>query len=188
LKRGAHLNSNKEHENERAQLNGDKEHGKEGAQSDTEVAHYNLRRRKIFYVHKYANMQCTQVGKVNPKKPSQQLSVNLHIHMLTTGFLFSQLTAKAGIKAFEDKAINAIIQEYKQLDKKNAFKPQSKESLSIEGQKQALHSITLVKEKRRVRIKGRIVADGRPLRGLYPTQRINVAHSIHRGTNDNNSN
>ena len=58
------------------------------------------------------------------------------------------MTAKAGIKAFGDKAIDAIIQEFKQLDDKNAIKPRSKESLSVDERKRALRSITLIKEKR----------------------------------------
>lgn len=144
----AHTNSDKEHENEGAQLNSNKEHENKGAQPDTEVARYSLCGIKIFYMHKHTNMQFTHIGKIYPKKPSQQVGVDVHNHILATGFLFNQMNAKTGIKALGNKAIDATMQEYKQLDKKIAFKPQSKESLSIEEQKQALRSITLVKEKR----------------------------------------
>jgi hypothetical protein len=166
---GAHLQESEEHEDEGAHLQGsDDEHEKEGAPTGT--VRYNLRGKKINYAHKYANMQFTQVGEITPKKPAQQTGVDLHNHLVTTGFLFNQMTAKAGIKAFGDKAIEAIVQEFKQLDDKNAFKPRSKESLSVDERKRALRSITLVKEKRCGRIKGRTVADGRPQRDYIPQE------------------
>ena len=74
------------------------------------------------------------------------------------------MTAKKGVKEFGDRAIQAIIKEYDQLDKKNAFKPRLAKSLTPEERARALRSITLIKEKRSGVIKGRTVADGRPQR------------------------
>eukprot|EP00980_Cylindrotheca_fusiformis_P023703 scaffold10817_cov108-Cylindrotheca_fusiformis.AAC.1 len=77
----------------------------------------------------------------------------------------AQMTAKKGIAEFGDRAIEAIIKEYDQLDKKKAFLPRSYESLKPQERHDALRSsITLVSEKRSGRIKGRTVADGRPQR------------------------
>jgi hypothetical protein len=80
------------------------------------------------------------------------------------------MSAKAGIKSFGDKAVNAIVQEFKQLDEKMAFQPIDKDSISIDERKKALRSITLIKEKRCGRIKGRTVADGRPQRDYIPQE------------------
>eukprot|EP00980_Cylindrotheca_fusiformis_P014012 scaffold3660_cov147-Cylindrotheca_fusiformis.AAC.1 len=81
-----------------------------------------------------------------------------------THILMAQMTAKKGIAEFGDRAIEAIIKEYDQLDKKKAFLPRSYESLKPQERHDALRSITLVSEKRSGRIKGRTVADGRPQR------------------------
>ena len=80
------------------------------------------------------------------------------------------MSAKAGIKTFGDKAVDAIVQEFKQLDEKMAFQPIDKDSISMDERKKALRSITLVKEKRCGRIKGRTVADGRPQRDYIPQE------------------
>eukprot|EP00980_Cylindrotheca_fusiformis_P001186 scaffold327_cov76-Cylindrotheca_fusiformis.AAC.1 len=81
-----------------------------------------------------------------------------------THILMAQMTAKKGIAEFGDRAIEAIIKEYDQLDKKKAFLPRSYESLKPQERHDALRSITLVSEKRSGKIKGRTVADGRPQR------------------------
>jgi hypothetical protein len=81
-----------------------------------------------------------------------------------TDILMTQMTAKKGIKEYGDRAISAIVKEYDQLDKKNAFEPRFATSLTTEERMRALRSITLIKEKRSGIIKGRTIADGRPQR------------------------
>jgi hypothetical protein len=81
-----------------------------------------------------------------------------------THVLMNQMTAKKGVKEFGDRAVQAIMKEYDQLDKKNAFKPRLVQSMTKEERTRALRSITLIKEKRSGIIKGRTVADGRPQR------------------------
>eukprot|EP00980_Cylindrotheca_fusiformis_P027179 scaffold19280_cov154-Cylindrotheca_fusiformis.AAC.1 len=81
-----------------------------------------------------------------------------------TNILLAQMSAKKGIKEFGDRAVEAIIKEFDQLDKKKAFKPRKFQSLSVKERRDALRSITLVSEKRSGRIKGRTVANGRPQR------------------------
>lgn len=71
------------------------------------------------------------------------------------------MSAKAGVKRYSDKAVDAILQECKQLDEKKAFKPRNMNTLTNLERKHGLRSITFVKEKRCGRIKGRTVADGR---------------------------
>jgi hypothetical protein len=89
----------------------------------------------------------------------RRLTVNAITHILLT-----QMTANKGVKEYGDRAVSAIIKEYDQLDKKNAFQPRYFKSMTSEERARALRSITLIKEKRSGVIKGRTVADGRPQR------------------------
>lgn len=75
-----------------------------------------------------------------------------------------QMSAKQGVKHFGDRAIEALIQEFSQLDDKGTFDPMSFKDLTYQQRKDALRAIALIKEKRDLRIKGRTVADGRPQR------------------------
>jgi hypothetical protein len=54
------------------------------------------------------------------------------------------------------------VQECKQLDEKRAYKPRLFSTLTTLERKRALRAITLIKEKRCGRIKGRTVANGKP--------------------------
>eukprot|EP00980_Cylindrotheca_fusiformis_P003694 scaffold819_cov157-Cylindrotheca_fusiformis.AAC.1 len=65
-----------------------------------------------------------------------------------TNILLAQMSAKKGIKEFGDQAVEAIIKEFDQLDKKKAFKPWKFQSLSVKERRDALRSIMLVSETR----------------------------------------
>ena len=73
-----------------------------------------------------------------------------------------QVNIKEGIKRYGDKAIEAVFKEYVQLDKKGTFEPEEPSTILTDSQKrEALNLITIVKEKRCGKIKGRACADGR---------------------------
>eukprot|EP00980_Cylindrotheca_fusiformis_P021810 scaffold8645_cov187-Cylindrotheca_fusiformis.AAC.1 len=55
-----------------------------------------------------------------------------------TNILLAQMSAKKGIKEFGDRAVEAIIKEFDQLDKKKAFKPRKFKSLSVKERRDAL--------------------------------------------------
>ena len=66
---------------------------------------------------------------------------------------FSQMTAKAGIKRFRDRAIVAMLQEFKQLNKgavpnKPVIQPVSPKEITQEEKDLALSVVMLIKEKR----------------------------------------
>jgi hypothetical protein len=84
-----------------------------------------------------------------------------------TGFIFTQMSAKAGIKKHGKVAIDALYQEFLQLHDLGVFEGQDASKLSKEQRRAALRAISVIKEKRCGRIKGRTVADGRPQRSLY---------------------
>ena len=83
------------------------------------------------------------------------------------GFIFTQMSARAGIKKHGQPARDALTTEFAQLDYKGAYDPIQATDLTDTQQAKALRIINLIKEKRDGRLKGRSVADGRPQRELY---------------------
>ena len=73
----------------------------------------------------------------------------------------TQMSAKKGIKIFGERALNAIITEYEQLENLSVFTPLNPNYMNKEDRKNALYAIDLIKEKRTGKLKGRTVADGR---------------------------
>ena len=76
----------------------------------------------------------------------------------------AQLNVKQGIDKHGQKAIEAILTEYSQLDDRDVFDPQDVSKLNSEQRRGALNLLTMVQEKRSGKIKGRAVADGRKQR------------------------
>ena len=66
-----------------------------------------------------------------------------------------------GIKRYGKKAIEATLKEFLQLNDKRIFVPRDAKKLNCSEKKAALTLITMIKEKRDGRIKGRACADGR---------------------------
>jgi len=70
---------------------------------------------------------------------------------MASKFTFNQMGAKAGVKMYGDRAIDAIVSEGRQLDDERAFKPRAavEQHLTELERKRALRSITpLGKEKK----------------------------------------
>ena len=89
------------------------------------------------------------------------------IHSLMANFIFTQMSAKAGIKKHGQRAIDALLKELTQLDNQDTFDPQDASKLTPQQKKAALRSVNVIKEKRCGKLKGRSCADGRPQRTLY---------------------
>jgi hypothetical protein len=111
-------------------------------------------------------------GDMKPRAPDSDITSDLHNHVLASDFTFNQMGAKAGVKMYGDRAVDAIVSEYKQLDDKRAFKPRAVQELTRMERERALRSITPVKEKRCGKIKGRTVADGRGQRDYIPRDEV----------------
>ena len=71
---------------------------------------------------------------------------------------------KQGIELHGEKAIKAMLSEYTQLDDNTIFEALDASKLTKEMKNAALNLLTLIKEKRDGRIKGRACADGRKQR------------------------
>jgi Reverse transcriptase (RNA-dependent DNA polymerase) len=117
-----------------------------------------LRGNKIDYAYKFA---FTQLSDIKVKGPTSNIATNLRNHVAATGFCFNQMGMKPGVKKYGQKAIEAVMGECTQLDKKGVFKPVDMKTLTPQQLKRVLRAITLVTEKRSGKIKGRTVVDGR---------------------------
>ena len=83
------------------------------------------------------------------------------------GHIMTQMTATAGIKKHGQRAVDALLKEFCQLDDKSVFAAVDATKLSHKQKSEALRAINLIKEKRDGALKGRSCADGRPQRALY---------------------
>ena len=70
------------------------------------------------------------------------------------------MSAKRGIKQFGQKAVNALADEWKQLDTLSVFKGRKYSTLTAAERKAALRTVQLIKEKKDGRIKGRACFNG----------------------------
>lgn len=82
--------------------------------------------------------------------------------------VFTQMSAKKGIKKHGEAAIQVILKEFKQLHDLSVFIPRHKDELNQEQLDLCLRLITMIKEKRNGNLKGRACADGRTQRGYIP--------------------
>ena len=74
--------------------------------------------------------------------------------------MFTQISAKQGIKQFKEKAVTDIVNDYKELHGMNIFGSVCLEDPTLKQKWDLLCEITMIKEKRSVNIKGRACADG----------------------------
>ena len=74
---------------------------------------------------------------------------------------YAQVPVNKGVKMHGDKALDALLSEYGQIPNHVTFIPQMVSDLSVEQRKEALHLITMIKEKRCGKIKARACVDGR---------------------------
>ena len=68
---------------------------------------------------------------------------------------------------FGSAAVEALVQEYQQLDDLDVFEPMKANTLTREQKLQSLNVIDLIKQKMYGKIKGRSVVDGKKQRDLY---------------------
>jgi len=107
--------------------------------------------------HEYVKRICNTMISVSR---GEQYNAGM-LHKNIVHYCMTQMSAKKGIKLFGEKALEAMVSEYSQLDKLSVFLPRWASSLSYEEKNAALNIIDLIKEKRSGKIKGRTVVDGR---------------------------
>jgi len=83
------------------------------------------------------------------------------------GHIMTQMTATAGIKKQGQAAVDALLQEFCQLDSKNGFEPLDASTLTVSQKQEALPAVNLIREERSGKLKGRTCADGWSQRSKY---------------------
>ena len=173
-----------EHENEIVEKNND-------ITSSDRVLRPRTRRIDYSMYHKYEDAQLLQIEKEvitklcnsskskknkgkTDKKKARKLKVKQNdmfrkvlgtvMTQIARESKHAQVNVREGIKRYGDKAVEAIFKEYAQLNEKGTFEPENPNMLSENQKKEALNLITIVKEKRCGKIKGRACADGRKQR------------------------
>ena len=86
---------------------------------------------------------------------------------VTHGMTLTQMSAKAGLRKHGQRAEQALLKEYAQLEKQKVYESINPETLTSQQRKQVLRAVSLIKEKRDGILKGRTCADGRIQRSLY---------------------
>jgi len=76
------------------------------------------------------------------------------------GKVITQMTAKSGIRLYGEEAVQALMQEFAQLEDLGVFLAKSANELTREQKDEALRAINHITKKRDGCIKGRTVADG----------------------------
>lgn len=66
-----------------------------------------------------------------------------------------QVSVEEGIRRFGNKAVEAVLSEYSQLNDKQVFRARFANELTSKQKQEALNLITMVKQKRCGKIKGR---------------------------------
>ena len=108
------------------------------------------------------NMKSTDHSFNRGKKSYMNVAANYLFAQVTE---HAQMSAKAGIKKFGDRAVAAMLNEYKQLNEgpvpgKPVFGCIDPNTITWDEKRRALEAVNLIKKKRCGRIKGRTCADG----------------------------
>ena len=77
---------------------------------------------------------------------------------------YPQVSVSDGIKCHGNKAVATVLAEFSQLNNRVVFKACNARELTKSEKREALNLITMVKQKRDGKIKGRACADGRKQR------------------------
>ena len=121
---------------------------------------YNLRGNRIDYSYRYDHCSVQILEAPNPSPNHHQQAVDMTNHGMAKGTQLTQYGVKAGVKLYGEAAVTAIMAECSQLDNKDAIQPVMRDTLSSEQLRRVLRAITMIKQKRCGRMKGRTVADG----------------------------
>ena len=161
----------------------------------TDQKGYNLRSRNtVDYraLHKYGETQLMQLQQdwVQEKQQSKGTTTNKvnkvniqskDLFRKMVGIIMTQMSkldkhaqvsVNEGVKRYGEKAIAAILKEFTQLNDKQVFKPCNPNRLSAATKRKALNLITMIKQKRDGKIKGRACADGRKQRRYITKEQV----------------
>jgi hypothetical protein len=82
-----------------------------------------------------------------------------NIYKYIFGHIMTHTTATAGVKKHGEAAVDALLQEFCQLDRMNVFEPLDASTLTASQKREAHRAVNLFKEKRSGKLKGRTCAN-----------------------------
>ena len=83
---------------------------------------------------------------------------------------FEQMSFNRGQKLFGERAVAAMFKEYQQMEDMAVLELVNPDSLTSEQKYKALRAVNLIKQKRNLKIKGRMCANGAPHRKFVPRE------------------
>ena len=83
---------------------------------------------------------------------------------------YKQMSFNKGQKLFGERAVAAMIKEYKQMDDKSVLGGFDPHTLTMDQKKKALKAVNLIKQKCDGKVKGRMCANGAPHRPFVPRE------------------
>lgn len=89
---------------------------------------------------------------------------------------YDDVSMKQGLERFGERAVEAVLKEFAQLDDSDSFEPQYAHPLTRDQKHSALNLITLVKKKRCGKIKGRACTDGRKTKTIHQQGRCGCTY------------
>ena len=127
---------------------------------DQRKAHHQLlQRHRLMRTkrHVLLTMLKNKVKRIN--------NVNFFQIAIQSIFLSAQMSARKGIREFGERAVAAMVKEFRQLDQgafpgKPVVEPIDPSTLTAQEIKEALEAVSLIKEKRSGVVKGRTCANG----------------------------
>ena len=143
---------------------GDRANGPGDTEETAQGGWYNLRPNRS---REYSHLFDSQAYHVTNAHAPYKNKTTITTAQRVFGFVFTQMSARAGIKKHGQAARDALTAKFAQLDYKGAYEPIRADDLTKTQQSNALRIINLIKEKCNGWLKGRSVADGHPQRISY---------------------
>ncbi|KAI2497083.1 Reverse transcriptase (RNA-dependent DNA polymerase) [Fragilaria crotonensis] len=129
---------------------------------------YNLRERRG-NTNAFRNALDNPYNSKSYFPPTQlhQLAVPIDMQKRVFAFVFTQMSARAGLKKYGQRAVAAMTTEFAQFEDLDVYEVVDPKTLTVEEKRAALRALNLLQEKRCGKLKGRTVADGRKQRSMY---------------------
>ena len=138
---------------------------------DYRVLHRSGDRRQLLHMYKKVKRKLKKKYKVKISDTFRKIVGIVMTQMQATSD-FEQMNMKQGLKMFGQKAVEAVIKEYAQLDMKGVFEGVYSKDLTIKQKKEALELFTLIKLKRCGKVKARACANGKKQRRYIKKETI----------------
>jgi len=127
-------------------------------------SHQNIYEKEFQMTHVQDETYPTSIGQDKDDFTNMYRKVNDIVMNTNPNVCLAHMRVKKGIAKHGDRAIQAVLSKFAQINGKKVVKPLNPATLPLEEKNKGLRAITLIKEKRCDKLKGRACADGRKQR------------------------